>query len=156
MSTMTRKEFEAAIDEMVADAAGNGFEPHADYIPEGDCLEFFAAPDDYYAERIDGYVTVYYSRETQEIIGMLIKGYRAICRKIIAEQATGMQIDVTDRSVSMSHIIKVQMEEVSRPGHLFRSYEKAAEEGEKKHHELYEKMYQMAERSDVKAELCSA
>ncbi len=141
MSTMTRKEFEAAIDEMVADAAGNGFEPHADYIPEGDCLEFFAAPDDYYAERIDGYVTVYYSRKTQEIIGMLIKGYRAICRKIADKQAAGMQIDVTDGSVSMALIIKVQMEGASQPKPLSRSYEK---------------MYQVAERSHVKAELCPA
>jgi len=43
------------------------FRPTAAYIPDGDCIEFVMAPDDYVARRMDGLVTVYYSRQTGEV-----------------------------------------------------------------------------------------
>ena len=42
------------------------FKPTATYDPDGDCIEFLAKPDPFYAERIDDLVTVYYSQETGE------------------------------------------------------------------------------------------
>ena len=45
------------------------FEPTAIYDPDGDCIEFLAKPDPFYAERVDDLVTVYYSQETNEVIG---------------------------------------------------------------------------------------
>jgi hypothetical protein len=50
------------------------FRPTATYDPDGDCIEFLAKPDSFHAERIDDLVTVYYSQETDEVIGALIKG----------------------------------------------------------------------------------
>ena len=43
------------------------FTPSAYYNKVGDCVEFIASPDRFYAERIDDLVTVYYSYETREI-----------------------------------------------------------------------------------------
>ncbi len=48
------------------------FRPTATYDPDGDCVEFIAKPDPFYAERIDDLVTVYYSQETGELIGALL------------------------------------------------------------------------------------
>jgi hypothetical protein len=53
------------------EAAGAG----AYYDPDGDCIEFLAHPEEqFWAERIDDLVTVYYGEETGEVIGSLIKG----------------------------------------------------------------------------------
>jgi hypothetical protein len=49
-------------------------EPTATYDPDGDCIEFLAKPDPFYAERVDDLLTVYYSQETGEVIGSLFKG----------------------------------------------------------------------------------
>lgn len=57
----------------------NQFEPVATYDPDGDCIEFLARPDPFYAERIDDLATVYYSQETDEVIGSLIKGVSRFC-----------------------------------------------------------------------------
>src|SRR5437899_3068686 len=55
------------------------FRPTATYDPDGDCIEFLAKPDPFWAERVDDLVTVYYSQETGEIIGSLIKGVSRFC-----------------------------------------------------------------------------
>jgi hypothetical protein len=44
------------------------------YDPDGACIEFLAKPEPFYAERIDDLVTVYYSQDTHEVIGSLLKG----------------------------------------------------------------------------------
>jgi hypothetical protein len=49
------------------------------YDPDGDCIEFLAKPDPFYAERVDDLVTVYYSQETNEVIGSLITDVRSFC-----------------------------------------------------------------------------
>lgn len=57
------------------------FEPSATYDPDGDRIEFIARPDSFYAERVDDLVTVYYSHETNEIVGSLIKGVSQLSRQ---------------------------------------------------------------------------
>lgn len=44
------------------------------YDREGDCIEFLARNEEFYAERLDDLVTVYYSEATGEVIGSLVKG----------------------------------------------------------------------------------
>ncbi len=63
-------EFAKRMALMAGDAAD--FEPAAVYDADGDCIEFLAKPDAFYAERVDDLVTVYYSQETGEVIGSLI------------------------------------------------------------------------------------
>jgi hypothetical protein len=54
------------------------FETQVLYDPDGDCIEFLISNEGFFAERIDSLVTVYYGRESGEIVGSLIKGVRRI------------------------------------------------------------------------------
>ena len=43
---------------------------------DGDCIEVLVSNDNYRAERIDSLVTVYWNRESGELVGALVKGIR--------------------------------------------------------------------------------
>lgn len=76
------------------------FRPTATFDPDGDCIEFMFHPDDFYAERIDDVVTVYYSRTSGELIGSVIKNLSALKRKHPAAFA----ISVQDGKVQLKHL----------------------------------------------------
>lgn len=79
------------------------FEPVVRYDPDGDCIEFIAKPDPFFAERIDKLVTVYYSERTNEIVGSLIKGVSRF-QKEISRKLPGFIIVVQDGKVRLEHI----------------------------------------------------
>ena len=106
MKAMTNDEFADAV--LGLKNLQQPFEPHATYIREGDCIEFVIAPDNYYAHRIDGLVTVYYSRETGSIVGSLIKGVSSFCRKILAK-FPGYRISIQGSTVKLEHIFLAQL-----------------------------------------------
>jgi hypothetical protein len=70
MTALTNEAFAARVLE-VAGQPPPRFTPTAYYDPDGDCIEFLASPDNFYAERVDDLVTVYYSEETGAVIGSL-------------------------------------------------------------------------------------
>ncbi len=84
------------------------FKPTATYDPDGDCIEFLAMPDPFYAERIDELVTVYFSQETGEVIGSLIKGVSKFCRDVL-QKLPGFRIEINDGPVSLQHIFQARM-----------------------------------------------
>jgi len=84
------------------------FEPRASYDPDGDCIEFLAAPDSFYAERIDGLVTVYRSQKTDDIIGSLIKGARALCSRL-SQTLPGLGIEIRDGSVRLRCLFQAEL-----------------------------------------------
>jgi hypothetical protein len=84
------------------------FKPTATYDRDGDCIEFLAKPDSFYAERIDDLVTVYYSQETDEVIGSLIKGVSKFCRDLEG-QLPGFKIEIHDGPVQLQHIFLARM-----------------------------------------------
>ena len=84
------------------------FEPVAIYDPDGDCIEFLAKPDPFYAERIDDLVTVYYSQETAELIGSLIKGVSKFCSDM-ARQMPGFKIEIQDGPARLVHIFRARL-----------------------------------------------
>ena len=57
------------------------FKPIVTYDRDGDCIEFFISNNPFYAKRMDSLVTVYYSQETGEIVGSLIKGVSRYIKK---------------------------------------------------------------------------
>jgi hypothetical protein len=116
------------------------FEPTATYDPDGDCIEFLAKPDPFYAERVDDLVTVYYSQETHEVVGSLIKGVRDFC-KSIDRTMPGFKIEIRDRRVRLVHIFRARLW--------------ASKTGPQDLATLtYEKLIQVAEESDIEAEMC--
>ena|ERR1700722_7525813 len=84
------------------------FEPAATYDPDGDCIEFIASPDSFYAERIDDLVTIYYSHETNQIIGSLLKGVSRFCESVL-EKFPGFKIEIQDRRVRLEHLFLAKL-----------------------------------------------
>ena len=84
------------------------FKPTATYDPDGDCIEFLVAPDPFYAERVDDLVTVYYSQQTNEVIGSLIKGVSKFCCSVL-ERMPGFGIEIHDGRVRLVHIFRAQL-----------------------------------------------
>ena len=106
MKTMNKKDFAEAV--IRSGNAGRAFKPMATYIPEGDCIEAVITPDDYHARRLDGLVTVYYSRRTGQIAGAMIKGVLAFCRKM-AEKHPGFKIELEGGAVKLEYIFLLRL-----------------------------------------------
>jgi hypothetical protein len=117
------------------------FEPTTIYDPDGDCIEFIAKNDDFYAERIDDLVTVYYSRETGEIIGSLIKGVQGFFKTIL-ERNPGFKIEINDGPVKLEHLFLAKMWSAE----VDLTDVKVV---------TYRKLIEIAEETDARAELCS-
>jgi len=84
------------------------FRPTVTYDPDGDSIEFLAKPDSFYAQRVDDLVTVYYSQETDEVIGSFIKGVSKFC-KLLLEKMPGFRIEIRDGRVSLEHIFRASL-----------------------------------------------
>src|SRR5437879_1585691 len=110
------------------------FTPTATYDPDGDCIEFLAKPDSFYAERVDDLVTVYYSQETNEVVGSLIKGISGFC-KTLSETMPGFKIEIRDGRVRLVHIFRARLWGLKREPRDLATL-------------TYEKLIQVAEESD--------
>jgi hypothetical protein len=106
MTVTSNEEFAKRM--MLLAQSAERFRPTATYDPDGDCIEFLASPDPFYAERMDDLVTVYYSQETNEVIGSLIKGVGTFCRTIL-QRFPGFKIEVRDGRVSLEHIFRARL-----------------------------------------------
>src|SRR3984957_3426443 len=84
------------------------FRPTATYDPDGDCIEFLAKPEPFFAERVDELVTVYYSQETGEVIGSLLKGVSTFCKELL-ERMPGFQIEIRDNRVRLVHLFRARL-----------------------------------------------
>ena len=95
---MTDEEFAKLVQDKASNATP--FEPTALYDEEGDCIEFLAKSDAFYAKRIDNLVTVYLAEGSNEIIGSLIKGVSEVLR-----QYPGLKIDIHNGRILLSHLL---------------------------------------------------
>lgn len=84
------------------------FRRAATYDPDGDCIEFLAKPDPFYAERVDEFVTVYYSQETGEVVGSLIKGVAQFCSDF-SKKNPGFRIVIQDGPVHLEHLFLARL-----------------------------------------------
>ncbi len=119
------------------------FKPTAMYDRDGDCIEFLTKPDPFYAERVDDLITVYYSQDTQEVIGSLIKGASKFCERI-HQSMPGFKIVIQDGRVRLEHLFLAQlwqMKDVDPNGMITLTYRK---------------LIQVAEDADAEAEMTSA
>lgn len=85
---------------MLLAGAAEQLEPTATYDPDGDCIEFFAKPDPFYTERVDDLLTVYYSRETGEVTGSLLKGASRFCKQAL-EKMPGFRVEIHDGRIQL-------------------------------------------------------
>jgi hypothetical protein len=140
MTAMSSSEFAAHMLELARNAPP--FQPTATYDPDGDCIEFIAKPDSFYAERIDDLITVYYSHETKEIVGSLIKGVAKFYREVL-EQVPGFKIEIQDGRVRLVHMFRAR---------LWTSHLDVTDLATI----AYRKLMKVAEESNVEAELACA
>ena len=103
---VTNEEFAKRV--MLLAGSAEAFEPTATYDIDGDCIEFLAKPDAFFAERIDDLVTAYYSQETGELIGSLIKGVSKFCHDM-SQRMPGFQIEIQDGPVRLVHIFLARL-----------------------------------------------
>ncbi|MFI5378128.1 MAG: hypothetical protein ACHRHE_02365 [Tepidisphaerales bacterium] len=106
MSDVSSAEFAAEMLRLAQESPP--FKAEACYDPDGDCIEFIIRPDSFYARRLDELVTVYYSHETNEITGSLIKGVAAFIRRLRAERP-GARIIIHEGRVKIEHILLARL-----------------------------------------------
>lgn len=84
------------------------FRPTATYIKSGDCIECFIRPGAYYAKRLDDRLTVYYRRSSEgkssEIVGLLIKGVKALM-----DSYPGFRIEIHQGKVRPKHVLRAHI-----------------------------------------------
>ena len=83
MTVMTDKEYADAVFEITAQVQGE-FKPFVFPNEDGDCVEFFVSQKEYYAKRIDDYLTLYLEEETGEIAGFVVKNITRILDNVSA------------------------------------------------------------------------
>ena len=138
MKAMSNSDFAEKVMQMASPA--ETFKPSATYDRDGDCIEFLAKPDNFYAERIDDLVTVYYSQETKEVVGSLIKGVSSVCREVL-QKYPGFTIEIHDGKVKLAHFFRA---------HLWSKPESKNEIIKR----TYKKLIEYAQESQIEAELC--
>ena len=130
MKPMSNREFGKVVIGMAKSA--KAFKPIVSYDPDGDCIEFLTKPDSFYAERIDDLVTVYYSHETKEVVGSLIKGVSEFFEEIV-RRCPGFAIEIRDGRVRLAHLFQVHLwsEPRSADQIIVRVYEKLIQDAER-------------------------
>jgi len=100
-------------------------EPRAHYDEDGDCIEFVFGSDDYFAERVDSILTVYYSRETGEIVGSLVKCVKRFIQDVL-KHTPGFMVDVQDGKMRLEYLFTARLWQNDTPGQpvLLRAYKK--------------------------------
>lgn len=140
MSVTSNREFAKRV--LLQAKSGGRFKPTATYDPDGDCIEFLAKPDPFYAERVDELLTVYYSQETDEVIGSLIKGVSKFQSELL-KRMPGFKIEVRDGRVKLEHVFRARL--WSSPA-----------EPQDVPTLIYEKLIDMAEESEAEAKMMLA
>jgi hypothetical protein len=118
------------------------FRPLATYDPDGDCIEFLAKADPFYAERVDELVTVYYSQDTGEIVGSLIKGVSRFCREF-SKRNPGFRIVIEDGPVRLEHLFLARLWSSAQDPKAIRTL-------------TYSKLIEVAGETVVEGDLCFA
>lgn len=103
-------------------AAAPPKEPRVFYNEDGDCIEFLISDQGYKMVRLDKLVTVYYGRDTGEIVGALLKGVKRFVREYLKE-SPGFEIEVQDGRVRVGFLFTAGMWKKGDPVHL-RTYKK--------------------------------
>ncbi len=83
------------------------FAPRAYHNKDGDCLEILWSDEDFVAERIDPLVTVYCGRESNELVGCVIKGLTTRLQEFL-QQSPGLIIEVNDGDLTLGQFFHAQ------------------------------------------------
>ena len=99
------------------------FRPYAEYIEDGDCLEFFVSNDMFRAEIVDGWLTLYYSERTDCISGGLVKGVR----NHLMRKFPGVRFRIIDNKAEVTLLLELASLASSGDELVHRTYQSAME-----------------------------
>lgn len=131
MTVLSDQEFAQQIFEI----AGEPVEQFESYVfnnIEGDCIEFFVSPENYFAERIDDYLTLYLDMNTEEITGFVIKNVKRIIEKL-SPNKMAMEFVIDDGKVQLRSLFTAMFAGPDEPKRekLVRAYRKVVRLAEK-------------------------
>jgi hypothetical protein len=102
------------IEQRARQAAATPFRPMARYDVASDCLEFFAANDSYYAESLDGLVTIYRHQDTGAPVGLRLKKVRKFFRDFL-QKSPGFRAEVEDHRLKVEHLFTAKIWDLENP-----------------------------------------
>lgn len=79
------------------------FKPSVFHNKAGDCLEFYASPESFFAERLDGFITLYIGRETGDIVGCVLKGVSTQLTEMF-EKYPGLKLEISGKRIKLAPI----------------------------------------------------
>jgi hypothetical protein len=123
MTVMTEQEFADAVFEIAAQVQSE-FKPSVFLNEDGDCVEFFVSKNEYYAKRIDDYLTLYLEEETGEIAGFVVKNITRILDNVSA----GMDCSfvIRDGEMCLEAMFAAMVWSDDRRIHYMREYRRVA------------------------------
>jgi hypothetical protein len=117
--------------------------PQVVYDPDGDCIEFLIADEDFYARRMNAMLTIYIGRESGDLVGSLIKGVNAIIKGIL-EQYPGFKVEITAPKFRLEHLFTAKL------------WEGQNSDDDDTMHVYLKQLRDEADRTDAEVELCEA
>jgi hypothetical protein len=98
------------LEKMIAERAilPSQFRPMAHYDRETDSLEFLVTNESYYAECIDGLVTIYSGQESGDVVGLLFKKISKFCKDFL-KHAPGFKTEIQDDRIKVEHLFTAKI-----------------------------------------------
>ena len=84
------------------------FEPIACLNHDSDCFEFIATNETFRAERLDSLVTVYIGRQTNEVVGCLIKGVSKYVQDVL-DRYPSFKVEIHDGRVKLGCLFTIRL-----------------------------------------------
>lgn len=131
MTAMTDTEYTDAVKELITQTQGD-FSPFVLPNEEGDCIEFFVSQKDYYAKRIDDYLTLYLEEETDEVAGFVIKNITRILKRVATHQAAHAFV-IRDGEVCLQALFTAMFAGNEQTFHYVREYERVTDIARENH-----------------------
>jgi len=128
---MTDKEFADTVLE-IATQSQCEFSPFVLPNEDGDCVEFFVSPNDYYAKRIDDYLTLYLDEESEDVVGFVIKNISRILSRVATQQADYAFV-IRDGEVRLEALFTAMFFGDERRGTYIREYYKVVDIAQQHH-----------------------
>jgi hypothetical protein len=122
---MTNTEYTEAVFELMQQTSGE-FVPFVLPNEDGDCVEFFVSPKNYYAKRIDDYLTLYLDEDTEDIAGFVVKNISRILRQVATKQAAYSFV-IQDGQIRLEALFAAMFSGDEQRIHFVREYHRVAD-----------------------------
>ncbi len=81
--------------------------PASYYNEDGDCIEIRLSDESFFADRADSLVTFFIGRESRQVVGAVIKGWKQLMESML-EHTPGFRVEIMDDDgVKVEHILSV-------------------------------------------------